>query len=71
MHDLKGQKKAYFLEIWKISIKSIIKKLFGGTVGRFSGFFFLKQRLFLSKQLLDQAFNLVCHFLPVLAGKIS
>ena len=32
MHDLKGQKKAHFLEIWKVSIKSIIKKLFGGTI---------------------------------------
>ena len=29
MHDLKGKKKAHFLEIF--SIKFIIEKLFGGT----------------------------------------
>ena len=43
---LKRPKKAYFLEIWKVSIKSIIKKLFGGTIWRFSGIYFL----FLLKQ---------------------
>ena len=43
---LKRPEKAHFLEIWKVSIKSIIKKLFGGTIWRFSGIYFL----FLLKQ---------------------
>ena len=38
---LKRLKTAQYLEIWKVSIESIIRKLFGGTIWRFSGIYFV------------------------------
>ena len=62
---LKRPKKAYFLQLWKVSIKSTIKKLVKTPYEGFPVFIFS----FYWSNLLDQAFK-VCHFLPVLAGGI-